>query len=495
MTNALSKQIRRVPDLIWMAVICWLGFIPRVAGLGEQSLWLDEAFSWLVASRSLSKGLQIALENFVHPPLYYLLLHPVTLLDQGEFALRFPSVLFGLLGIPLMYRLGRELPGDPGRARQVGLLAAALLAVNPFHVWFSREARNYELIFLLSLLILYLFHQLLLGRNRWAAFVSVSALAYLTHYFTLLLALAQFVYFLLNFRRRYRLFRHWALAQALAFALLALWLVALFSQETRSMGIAWIPRPTLLTPLFTLWNFALLFGERWLSWGAVALPLFAITLILGFWPRQRRTLLAAWLVVPPVGVLLISWALGRYLYVDRYFITSLPAFVLLLARGIAAFPGRLPYRRWLAGGTAILLFGASALSVAQILQDPALAKADWRGVGSLLESNYSEGDRVVLRIVEDTVPLHYYSPDVDWTFATNRPEADPWPEIEKDYRRLWLVWSNPHTSNHLPVATRTFDIYSQADPATVTWLAAHQEEMAKEWSLSGLTVLLVQISQ
>jgi uncharacterized membrane protein len=477
-----------------MTIICWLGFIPRVAGLGDQSLWFDEAFSWLVASRSLVQGLQIALENFVHPPLYYLLLHPVALLDQGEFALRFPSVLFGLLGIPLMYRLGRELPGDPARARQVSLLAAALLAVNPFHVWFSREARNYELVFLLALLMLYLFHLLLKGRTRWTAFVVVSALAYLTHYFTLLLALAQFVYFLLSFRRRYRLFRRWVLAQTLAFAPLALWLVALFTQDNKSMGIAWIPKPTLLTPLLTFWNFALLYGERWLSWGVVVLPLFAITLILGFRPRQRRTLLATWLVIPPFSVLLISWALGRYLYVDRYFITSLPAFVLVLARGIATVPGRPPYRRWLAGGTAALLLAASVLSVAQILWDPALAKADWRYAGALLQANYKEGDRVVLRVVEDTVPLHYYAPDVDWTFATNRPEANPWPEIEEGYRRLWLVWGNPHASNHLPVASRPFDIYAEADPETLAWLSAHREEIVAEWNPSGLTVILVQCS-
>ncbi len=495
MIDSQLKRLRRVPDLAWLTVISLLGFTARLVGLGEQSLWLDETFSWLVASQSLDQGLRIALENFVHPPLYYLLLHLVALMDQGEFALRFPSVVFGLLGIPLIYRLGRELPGERSRARQVGLLAAALLAVNPFHVWFSREVRSYEFVFLLSLLILYTFHQLLQGRNRWLAFVAVCALAYLTHYFVLLLALAEFVYFLLNFRRRYRLFRRWALAQALAFVPLALWLVALFAQETKSMGIAWIPRPTLLTPLLTFWNFALLYAERWLPWGFVVLPLFAVTLFFGLRPRQRRVLLATWLVVPCLLVLLISWTLGRYFYVDRYFITSSSAFVLLLARGIAAFPPCLPYRKWLAGVTSVLLLAASALSVAQILWDPALAKADWRSAGILLEADYREGDRVVLRIVEDTVPLHYYSTNVEWTYVTKHPESDPWSKIEKGYRRLWLLWSNPHASSHLPVATEPFDIYIDSGPMTVAWLAAHREEVAGEWTYPGLTLVLVELAR
>jgi mannosyltransferase len=493
MIDTLTKRLRKVPDLIWMTVILWLGFIVRVVNLGDQSLWLDEALNWLIATLPLGKGLQAALEVFTHPPLFYMLLHPVALVDQREFVLRFPSAMFGLIGIPLMYRLGWALPGDPRHGRQVALLAAALLAVNPFLVWFSREARNYELVFLLSLLMLHTFHQVLQGRNRWAAFVAASALAYLTHYFTLLLSLAQFIYFLLNFRRRYRLFRRWVLAQALAFAPLSLWLVALFLEETKSMGIGWIPRPTVLTPLFTLWNFALLYAERWLPWGIVILPLFAITLILGLRVRQRQGLLALWLLVPSFSMLLVSWTIGRYLYVDRYFITSLPAFVLLVARGTVAFPKSLPYRKWLAGGTAVLLLLSSALSVAQILWDPALSKADWRSVGTLLKENYQTGDRVVLRILEDTIPFHYYSPDVEWTYATNRPEPNPWDDIEAGYHQLWLVWSNPHTSNHLLVAKEPFDIYTEADPMTIAWLSAHREEIVAEWSLSRLTVLLIRL--
>jgi hypothetical protein len=276
-----------------------------------------------------------------------------------------------------------------------------------------------------------------------------------------------------------------------AFLPLGVWLIALFSQEAKSIGIGWIPQPTLLTPLLTFWNLALLYAEGWWPVGVVALPLFAITLALGFRIRQRRTLLAAWLLVPCLSVLLISWGLGRYFYVDRYFITSLPAFVLLLARGLISFPARLPGRRWLAAATACILLTASLLSVGQILWDPALSKADWRSVGELLRTGYQEGDQVVLRMVEDTVPLHYYAPGLDWTHIVDHPQPDPWPVIEAHSQRQWLVWSNPHSSNHLPVSPTPFDIYSEADRATVDWLEAHQGEIAGEWQFPGLVVVLV----
>jgi 4-amino-4-deoxy-L-arabinose transferase-like glycosyltransferase len=491
--NAVGR-LRTMPDLVWITAITWLGFTVRLVYLDVPSLWADEAFTWLVTSQPLASGLELALVNFVHPPLYYLLLHPVTLFSHSEFVLRLPSVLLGTLGIPLIYRLGRELASEPGQARHTGLLAAGLLALNPFHVWFSRDARNYGLVFLLALLIFYTFQQLLQGQKRWGAFVIVSALAYITHYFALLLALAHFVYFLLNFRQSYRLFRRWVLAQAVAFIPLALWMVALFSQETKAIGIGWIPRPTWLTPLLTFWDFALLYAENWLPWGVIILPLFFIALAFGFRPRRWRTFLALWLLVPCLSILLISWILDRHFYVDRYLIISLPAFVLLLARGIVAFPGHSPSRRWMAASIALLLLSSSALSVTQVLYDPALAKTEWRNVGELLQAGYDEGDQVVLRIVEDTVPLHYYSPDPAWTCATNRPEPDPWPVIENNYRRLWLVWSSPHTTSHLPVSTMPFDIYTEADAATAAWLTAHQEDVIGEWHFAGLTILLVQLA-
>lgn len=483
--------IERHRDWLSLGLIVLVGLALRLYRLGAQSLWLDEAFSWLVASQPVGRGLNLALINFVHPPLYYLLLHPVTLVSQSEFALRLPSALLGTLSIVLIYKLGRDLDGREGDARARGLLAAALLAVNPFHVWFSREARNYQLVFVLALLLLYLFHQLLQGRKRWPAFVIISALSYLTHYFTLLLPLVQFLYFLAHFKRRYRLFRRWFLAQVVAALPLGLWLIALFLQEEQSIGIAWIPRPRLITPLLTLWDFALLYAEGWLPWGLFALPLFGLILLLGFQARRRRALLALWLVAPPLTLASISWLMGRYFYVDRYLIISLPAFVLLLAQGLLALKKRVPRNRWLAGAATAVLLLASALSVGQIFWDGDLEKADWRGVGRLLEAGYRQGDLVVLRTVEHIVPLHYYFPDPEWTFLVDNPAPDPWAEIETRAEQIWLVWGNPHGSNHLTAQSLPVDVYSEASPMTQAWLTAHREKILAEHTLPGIVVIQI----
>ena len=490
MIDTVTRRLCRVPDVLWMTIICLLGFAVRMVQLGDQSLWYDEAYSWLnIAATDFWTGLKISLANFVHPPLYYILSRPYTILGENEWVLRLPAVMTGTLAIAAIYPLGKRV----GR-RRTGLLTALLLTLNPFHVWFSREVRNYSLALLLSILIVYFFLRILRGERVWLWFTLVSTLGFITHYFCLLLALAQFIYFLLNFRRRYRLFRRWALSMAVAFLPMLVWLIALFAQEEQMIGISWIPTPKIWSPLVTLWNFSLLTTGRWTILEIVALPFFVVAFILGLGRSRYRQWLILWLVVPLVSIMLVSWGTGRNIYVDRYFVVCLPAFLLLLAQGALRLP-----KHWARIGLSMALLLASTAGTARIFVDPHLAKEDWRTAATVVSEHRLADDLVILRNAEDIIPVTYYHrPDLDpWTYLHPRTEADPWPTIIDEYspQRLWLVYVNPIGSNHLLTKGLPFDIHTKADPATVAWLAAHQEEIVEEWSLSGLTVLLVQLSQ
>ena len=88
----------------------------------------------------------------IHPLLYYFFLHGWMELGQSPFVVRFPSVVFGLLTLCLVFRIARELFD-----LRVGLLATALAAISPFHIWYSQEARMYSLLRPLTLLSVYLF--------------------------------------------------------------------------------------------------------------------------------------------------------------------------------------------------------------------------------------------------------------------------------------------------------------------------------------------------
>ena len=516
MSPTFTRRLGAVPDRVWLIGIVLMGFALRLNQLGAQSLWNDEAFGWLLATLPLDEGLEWMLTDFVHPPLHYWLLHLVTQLGQSEFLLRLPSALLGLVSIPLIYQLGRAMPGETDRARAVGLLAAALLAINPFHLWFSREARSYQLVFLLALLMLYLFHYLLKHRNYWLPFVVVSALAYVTHYFAVFLTAVQFIYILWDFRRHHRFFRRWFLAQVLAFVPLAIWLTILFFRGITGAGIGWIPQATPLAPLLTLWNFSLLYVERAAWWDILALPLLTVGLVLGLWPRQRRRLLALWLFVPLLTLLFLSQAIGLNLYVDRFLIICLPAFVLLLARGFNQIR-----RQWLrtAAIAALLLFTTVAMT--RIFVDPRLAKQDWRStITTVLQSRQPE-DLIVLQHATSIVPAVYYEPpsnrwasvqsgseDHSWSLILDRTDLEPWtflfPNAESDPwagalgtvapRRLWLVYFDRSMSNHAVTINRPWDIYTEADKATVAWLDRHRDRVLEHYSFAVIDVLLVEVS-
>jgi hypothetical protein len=125
-----------------------LAFTLRTHQLAQKSLWLDEAFSVWISDQPLPDLLSWTVRIDQHPPLYYLVLRAWAFLG-GRFAsptarafwVRLPSAAFGTLTVAVFYALGRRFADRPA-----GLLAALLLALSPFHVWFGQEARMYALL-------------------------------------------------------------------------------------------------------------------------------------------------------------------------------------------------------------------------------------------------------------------------------------------------------------------------------------------------------------
>ena len=152
---------------------CWtcaigvmlLATFARLWGLGTQSLWMDEAFSYLFGTLPLGMAWETMIVDAVHPPLYYLLLRPwLALVGESELVLRFPSAVVGVLTVAILYRAERC-----WLDRRTAGWAPLLLALNPFHIWYSQEARMYALLGLLSLVVLVAFPSVsLLGEMVYA---------------------------------------------------------------------------------------------------------------------------------------------------------------------------------------------------------------------------------------------------------------------------------------------------------------------------------------
>ncbi len=165
-----------------LAGIIGVAALVRFATLDHQGYDHDEAVTaWRVLHGGLGGTLHVVASTERSPPLYYLLAWLWSkLFGTGEVGLRSLSALIGTLTVPAAYLAARELSGA-----RAGLVAAALVAVNPYLVWYSQEARSYALFVLFAAWGLYLFVRCLRDpspRNLawWAA---ASALALCSHYF------------------------------------------------------------------------------------------------------------------------------------------------------------------------------------------------------------------------------------------------------------------------------------------------------------------------
>ncbi|MCU0500587.1 MAG: glycosyltransferase family 39 protein [Anaerolineae bacterium] len=130
------------------AVRCWgvfaiflVALAARLYGLTYHSLWFDEVMSTFWAAKPASEiwrvGLSLAQDK--HPPLYYLALHGWTaLFGLGDVAVRSLGALIGALAVLPVYGIGKTLGGV-----RAGAFAALLVALNPFLVWYSQEARMF----------------------------------------------------------------------------------------------------------------------------------------------------------------------------------------------------------------------------------------------------------------------------------------------------------------------------------------------------------------
>ncbi len=163
--RGVAGRIANVPRrCAWIAplIVLLLAFAVRFHALDAQSLWNDEGNSLRLAERSVPDLIDAAGRD-IHPPGYYLALKGwIALAGEGELGLRSLSALEGVLAVALTVALGRTLFG-----RAAGTLAGLLVALSPFAVYYSQEARMYAQLALLSAASMALFARWLRAFVLW----------------------------------------------------------------------------------------------------------------------------------------------------------------------------------------------------------------------------------------------------------------------------------------------------------------------------------------
>ncbi len=391
--------------LWWLVGIILLACAARTYQIQLQSIWFDEGWSAFAAAQPTPGAAWEA--DATNPPLYYLLLH---LAGQGfggsELGLRWFSLLWGLLAVALMCRLGSALFGQRG-----GLGAAFLGAVSPLLWWASQEARMYTLLAALLALTALAWHQLLRHptRGAWLALWGGELALLYTHntgpvvalWLNAVMALAWLM------RRSWRQpdWRLWLAGQA---GVGLLWLPYLLTRFVQLQAAnSAIVRPPALTGelLWKLWEalwagpWALVGREPLVSAGAAA-ALLLVALIPWREPAARWLGLHTLLLV---GGLLVGLAiLGNEVH-GRYLVMIAPLPLTALGGGLVRMG-----RRWLVLATASLLALPLAFAVHFTTTNPAYQHDDARGMVRHYAQTLTADDTVLAWSYADRYDLWYY---------------------------------------------------------------------------------------
>jgi mannosyltransferase len=197
-----AKYLRRAAILLILILAAAL----RFHHIGAQSLWADEGLTARILRLPAAEMLGRIRDWEQTPPLYYYLIKPyVAVFGSAESTLRYPSALFGTLSVFALYCSLRR-----SFNTVAGLTAAVLLALSPYHIAYSQEARAYALFVLLTIVSCDLFMRVITRRthNLEVLYILSTALLLYTHLYGIFIVAAQNVAYLIAwFANRLRLYR------------------------------------------------------------------------------------------------------------------------------------------------------------------------------------------------------------------------------------------------------------------------------------------------
>jgi hypothetical protein len=383
------------------AVTLVVAAVLRFARLGRLSFWYDEVVTMRLARTAGPAALleQLGRIDATRAPLHPLILQGwVKLFGPSEASGRAFNAACGVLTVALVGRVARRAYAD----RRTGLWAAWLAALSPLLVVYSREARMYAWLVLLTCAA---WDALFTLRTYTSAFnlvvyaTCLVALVY-SHPLGLLMAAALGFVSLDVWKAGGGSWRRWLAPHAAAALAVAPWVGRYFDHEPESV-VGRLPLRFLLgLPIgFIGGNFVTLAGFA----AVIGVGLVSVRGTGRGWRRvvfdapTANFALLTWLVVPPVLLYAYSQVSYPVFGPARYTLYVGPAFLILVARGLAKLP------RWLAAAAGLAASALAALAWPWMVFAPDL-KADWRAAAVKLAQADPSGAEPV--VVMATDPFH-----------------------------------------------------------------------------------------
>lgn len=454
--NARSRSAHLSSRTIALSVgaLTVLGFVLRVVGV-NQSLFGDERYTYAIDTENGLRGVwHQVYTTSITPPLHYFLAWPfVQFGGDRTILIRVPSLVLGTAMIPLIFVLGRRVGGS-----RIGLLAAGILVLSPFAIFYSTEARAYETMTFLVTVSMVALLWATDGKSRgwWVVYAISSCAALWAHYTAVFVLVAQAAWALWT---RPRMRRPLLIAEAAVVVGYLPWLPGYLHQRHNS-GVAVFNALSSLT-VGSFFNFPLstVIGRPFIGLaelpGTIGLFLLAVLAVLavaavvhrpaalGAVPsvRSEPGLMIILAAATPIGLLLYA-LLGTNLWsADRELSASSPALIVVLALLLGALARAAP--RWLAtaaiGAMAALLLVIAVQSVDANNQRP-----PYREVAQYLDRVAGENPVVEMPLVlsaderlhQSTLSIYFERPHPLYTWAQG--DAAVW-RTEQAGKTVYLV--------------------------------------------------------
>ena len=341
----------------------------RACKLGQLSFWYDEIVTMRLATAPTLTALFDRLFQIeaTRAPLHPLLLQRwIGLFGSSEAAGRSLSVVCGIVTVGLVYWIGL-LVFD----RATGLWAAWLAAISPPLVYYSREARMYALLVMIACLCWGLLFSLRKSSSHGKSIAYALCLVALVycHPLGLLMAATLGLGSFLFVRQFFDRWQGWLGVHLAALLLAAPWIRHYFDHDPEFLSGRLPVKFLIGTPIGFV--------------GGNSVVLLGLLILIGFGLLLRRGVFAGysdwsgpaclvlWLVVPPTLLYAYSWLGNPVFGPSRYTLYTAPAYLILVAQGLARLP---PLSR---ACVAVALVPLIVLELGATVYAPGL-KADWR---------------------------------------------------------------------------------------------------------------------
>lgn len=486
---------------IVLLTLVGVAFALRVYRLSTPPLAWDEGWSIAISQLPWEEVAYLTAAD-VHPPAYYLILRPWLALGKGEFVLRFLSLLAGVLSVPLAYHAAWVWVGRQHTlAGQVGLVAAAYVALAPLLIYYSQVGRMYALCVAGVLLAVWGLLRCLDTQDPapWSAllgWVGGALLAIYTFYYSALAIFGLVLYGLVVGRPLWQttlgrrgLVRVFLATSAIALVYLP-WLLYAIGPVTARVtaraetGGQSAEVGSLL--LAGLYGMLYAYGLGWVVvWVLAAVVVGGVAMILKTRDWRLEILL---LPVLAIGLTVLGVALGTqaHMFAARYTIGGSPFVGLAVAWGSVTLARR---SRWLAVGVAVgvtvVTLGPTAIGhvYAKDLERSGVFEP-WADGRALQTAGSRPDDLVVFNILSLAGAYDAY----------RRPTDPPW-----SYAQRWdpvtEAWERAETrlaqqAQHRPqVWTVLYRGTAGANAAIKEWLDRHMYPVSASWRQDTLTLL------